>query len=196
MHNASLRHPGRWCLVMLLLSMLCGRAFAHKVNIFATVQADGIEGECYFSGGGRPKNCLIEFFDTSGNKLGETRTDEDGRFAFEPVVKVDHLIILKTADGHRAEFTVSAEELPDALPVAGALVAIGDTDVDERSPAASEDLERRVAQAVTRAIRPLRGQIDRLERRNRLRDILGGIGYIFGLAGLALYFKYRQRTKA
>ena len=152
---------------MLLLSMLCGRALAHRINIFATVQGGVIEGECYFSGGGRPKDCLVQFLDVSGDKLGETRTDENGRFAFEPVVKVDHLIVFETADGHRAEFTVSAEELSAALPAVGAPAAVRDAGVDGQSPAASaesEGLERRVAQAVTEAIRPLRMQIDCLEK--------------------------------
>ena len=39
----------------------------------------------------------------------------------------------------------------------------------------------------------LRHDIHELEHSIRLRDILGGIGYILGLVGIAMYFKARER---
>ncbi len=45
------------------------------------------------------------------------------------------------------------------------------------------------------ALRLLREDIARLENRIRLQDILGGIGYIVGLAGLAAWFMARRGRK-
>ncbi|PKO56769.1 MAG: hypothetical protein CVU25_09890 [Betaproteobacteria bacterium HGW-Betaproteobacteria-19] len=43
------------------------------------------------------------------------------------------------------------------------------------------------------ALRLLREDIARMEARIRLQDIVGGIGYIFGLAGLTAWFMARRR---
>lgn len=43
------------------------------------------------------------------------------------------------------------------------------------------------------AVRLLREDIARLEARIRLQDILGGLGYILGLAGLSAWFMARRR---
>ena len=172
-----------WTAAVVLSLLAAGPALAHKVNVFATVNAGVIEGECYLSGGGRLKECLVEFYGPSGEKLGETRTNADGLFRFEPTVRTDHRIVLDTGHGHRAEYTVSADELP-----ASALVAVQAT-----TPPDAGDIERRISEAVEKAIRPLRVQLDQRENRARLHDVLGGIGYIFGLAGVALYFKSKRR---
>jgi len=66
-------------------------------------------------------------------------------------------------------------------------------------PAASTGDENEQA-AVTVQLTELRTQIDELRRqisesdeRLRFRDILGGVGFILGLAGVAYYMKARQR---
>jgi len=169
--------------VLVLAGLGGGDALAHKVSVFAVAEGEFITGECYFSGGGRPKDCVVEFFDSVGRKLGQTRTDAEGRFSFRPNVRTDHLIVLDTGDGHRTEFTISAAELPAALSAPPTAARSGPPD----------DLDKRIARAVAKELRPLREQLSRAERRIRLRDILGGIGYIFGLAGVAAYFNRRRK---
>jgi nickel transport protein len=55
-------------------------------------------------------------------------------------------------------------------------------------------LESAIERAVARQIRPLREQLVAAEDRIRLQDILGGIGYIMGLTGLALWWASRRRS--
>ncbi len=57
-------------------------------------------------------------------------------------------------------------------------------------------LEQRIAEAVAREIRPLRRQLEEAQNRARLRDILGGIGYIVGVMGLVFFLKGRRRPDA
>lgn len=65
-------------------------------------------------------------------------------------------------------------ELADArIPTDGSLVAL-------------------VEEAVARQVRPLREQLLAHDERVQLRDILGGIGYILGLAGLVLWWHARR----
>jgi nickel transport protein len=51
-----------------------------------------------------------------------------------------------------------------------------------------------IERAVARQVRPLREELLATRDALRLQDILGGIGYIFGLAGLALWWRSRQPT--
>ena len=187
MDNAAKRRGLRsWAAAVVLSFLAAGPALAHKVNVFATVNNGAIEGECYSSGGGKLKECLVEFYDSSGEKLGETRTDADGRFRFEPTAQTDHRIVLDTGDGHRAEYTVPVGELPASYPAAAPAT----------TPSDAGDIERRISESVEKAIRPLRQQLDQWENKVRLHDVLGGVGYIFGLAGVVLYFKSKRRPTA
>ena len=98
---------------------------------------------------------------------------------------------------------VRAEELPPDLPqppekstVSRRRVVVPPGDVGEVEPkptqSASVDL---IAETVARQIRPLRRDIERYQHRTRVHDVLGGIGYIFGVMGLAAYFlARRERT--
>ena len=197
MSSATRRSDLPWLFAAVLAALLCCRnACAHKVNIFATVEGNVIKGESFLSGGGRPKGCLVEFFGADGKKLGEARTNDKGEFAFKPRVRTDHRIMLDMGDGHRAEFTIKADELPATLAHADDVHTSPAEGAGERGGATMPDIEERVSKAVAKELRPLRRQIDHLENQLRLRDVLGGIGYIFGLAGVVLYLKCRQRRSA
>lgn len=176
-------------------------ALAHKVKAFATVEGTVLSGYVYYPGGGKAKNIPVRFFDPHGVSLGETTTNDEGEFRFTATVRVDHHIVADTGDGHRAEFTVLATDLPASLgtPAAAAIPA-------EPPPAAPvpanpaavttgptvEALPALIEQAVARQVRPLREQLEAYEAKIRWHDVLGGIGYILGLAGLSYYLLARR----
>ncbi|MFP4077364.1 MAG: hypothetical protein ACLFTD_12930, partial [Halochromatium sp.] len=54
-------------------------------------------------------------------------------------------------------------------------------------------IERSVEQAVARQLRPLREALAEAQARVAFRDLLGGLGYIAGLAGLGLWWTRRRR---
>ena len=174
-----------WTITVLFTFLAAGSAFAHKVGVFAAVNNGVIEGEVYSSGGDALKDCPVLFLGPNGEKLGETRTQANGTFRFTPTARVEHLVVVDTGDGHRAEFKIGADELSAAEPP----VAEGQA----ANAPVPDDIEQRVAAAVAREILPLRRQIDQWERKTRFRDIIAGIGYIFGLAGVVLYFKAGKR---
>lgn len=185
-------------LVLLLCLALATPASAHKIKLFATTEGPVISGYAYFPGGGRAKETKIEFLDPAGQKLGEVTTDDQGQFRFEAKERLDHRLVLETGDGHRAEFLVRAEELPSSLPGPGpqAVKAVAETQ-EAAAPQAQAELGVQVSEArlaelvgqeVARHIAPLREQLEAYEERVRWHDVLGGIGYILGLAGLAFYF--------
>jgi nickel transport protein len=53
-------------------------------------------------------------------------------------------------------------------------------------------VEKAVEKAVGEAIKPLVRSFTEMTQKNSLTTIIGGIGYILGLMGIALYFKSRK----
>jgi len=103
---------------LLVWLLLAGPAMAHKLTVFAAVQGTKVTGEVYFRGGAPVRNATVAVLDPAGEKLGETTTDEEGKFTFVPRVGCDHRLVVKAGEGHAAEFTVTADELPRGLPAA------------------------------------------------------------------------------
>ncbi len=196
--------------LLLALLVLCGgTAWAHKVKVFATVEGRTIRGYVYFPGGGRARGVKVEVFGPADQKLGETLTNENGEFTLGVKVRCDHRLVVDTPGGHRATYRVGAAELPDDLPPlegGEASRAAPPTELPRTSgtqpPTSraaaiqSADVKETIREAVQKAVRPLREQLERLEEKRRLQDILGGIGYILGLAGISFYFLGLRRRKA
>jgi nickel transport protein len=59
-------------------------------------------------------------------------------------------------------------------------------------PSAEPELAALIEQAVARQVRPLREELLAAQGRAGLRDVLGGIGYIFGLAGVLMWWRSRR----
>jgi nickel transport protein len=58
----------------------------------------------------------------------------------------------------------------------------------------SNDVERIVEEALDRKLKPIiKILMESRDRGPTLKDILGGIGYILGLVGVASYFHYRRK---
>lgn len=185
---------------------------AHSIKVFATAEGDTISGYAYSRGGDRIRNQPIVIQNADGTVLGETTTDDNGEFTFPATQRIDHVIILETADGHRASFTVSADEFPETLAATtltqadveaeptvenpqSELSATVEVPKQEPEPGMTqEEIEQVVETAVSRQIRPLREQLEAYENTTRLHDTLGGIGYIIGIAGIAFYFMGRRKT--
>lgn len=170
-----------------------GQVLAHKVNIFAYVEGDSVYTESYFNDGRKCKNSTISVYDASGEQLREGTTDDEGIFVF-PVPKREKLkIVLNASMGHRAEYVLSRGELTGE--------EVQEEVSTVQNPAGGEtvtdgDIARVIDQALARRLGPLTEAVRRLEKqqeRASLRDVLGGIGYIFGLMGLYYYFRSRPR---
>ena len=178
-------------------------AFAHKLYVFAERIEDAvIHGRAYFPGDVAAQNINVIVSDPSGRELGRTTTDENGRFTFTARTRVDHHLLAKTADGHGGQCVVRASALPDSLPTEVA-AASGDSVPPPATSQAGPPAESAGGEPESIAIREqlkelgrqmdqLRGQVNESEERLRFRDILGGIGFIVGLAGAALYMKARR----
>ena len=205
------RYAAEAVVLCLLLSVNPG--LAHSLKVFAAFDGRRICGSAYVPGGRRLAGATVEIHDGTGQKLGETVTDARGAFAFEPVRLCDHRFVVDTGDGHRADCLVSVAELNGALSATAqtagsAAAARPGSDAGRRprqdansapasghgsAPFAPDGIRETVQAAIRAELKPLREQIDRYEARVRLHDILGGIGYILGVAGILFFATGRQR---
>jgi hypothetical protein len=100
---------------IVLLALLCvvPPAAAHKVILSAWPLGNEIEGELGFSSGEMAKpGTLIEVLGPDGERLGQTRVDDDGLFRYRPTAAVPHRLRANLGAGHVAETTLSVDELP------------------------------------------------------------------------------------
>lgn len=197
----------KWQRVILLSTLysllLTSFAFAHKVNVFAYVEGDMVYTESYFSDGRKVEGGVVEIYDSQENKLLEGKTDEEGQFNFKPPKKDDLKIVLVASMGHKNSYTLSADELPE---VGGQKSEV--TCLPARQ--GSQKLEKEVSQKETvqidldrikqiidvsldERLRPIIKELRRQEETTSLREIIAGIGYIFGIFGIVLYFLSRKR---
>ena len=168
---------GVFC-VLLFLALFSSRSvMAHKVvaDVYAT---DGVvEGEIGFSDGRMARDALVGIFAESGEKLGEVRTDANGFFAYRfPSVQ---------ALSFRADLS--------AGHLARADLAAGDLSAGRADGNAGQKPSTGVSSGLRRDILNLRKDIAALRAERCFQDILGGIGFIFGLFGIAAFVMGRQK---
>lgn len=188
-----------WLLIGLLA---CLPAQAHKLKVFASAEGDEILGQAYFAGGAPASGALIIVTDGEGQEVARLTPDEAGDFRYRVERRTNYKVTADSRDGHQASWTLQADEFSPSLPgteieetatdgssAAGAVSGPPPVSTQAQQPVATEQIER----AVARQIRPLRMALQEHDERVRLRDILGGIGYIIGLAGLALWWQGRRR---
>jgi nickel transport protein len=181
----------------LLLLMTASTVFAHKVNIFAYVEGDAVYTESYFPDGTKVKEGVVEVYDSQGKKLLEGKTNEDGQFNFKPPKKDDLKIVLLASMGHKNSYTLSADELPDVIaaqksekaePEESKVKAVAEVDLDQ--------IKRIIDTSLDEKLKPIMRQLTKAQRREvSFTEVIGGIGYIFGIMGIILYFVSKKEVK-
>lgn len=219
------RMTGRLFLRTLTLTALAvalsTSALAHKVNLFAYYEGDKIVVEGYFSKSRKAQDCEVVFSDAQGKTLHKGRTDDQGRFEVPMKelgpVKGDILITLIAGEGHKREYTLAAEEAPATS--ASSSKEGGEAQPDNKQTA---DVKAKEAQTVSASI----GNTQALEQKIReivkqenlsiikmlgnqqrllleqentgpsVRDVVGGIGWIFGIVGIIAFMSARNRKSS
>jgi len=207
--------------VWMLLVVAAPTAWAHKIYLHAEVVGQKVQGRAYFRGGVPAQKATLEVFLPDGRKLLQTKTDAKGEFWFQAPVRCDYRLVVDTGDGHAAEYTLPAADLPESLPPPEKVTLLPSqkpqNPPNEKSRGAAEEkpdpthsgqvlpleksqagvadpLPEWIEQAVHRQIAPLARKIEQMEERLRWSDVLGGIGYIVGLTGMGFYLLGMRRS--
>ncbi len=193
-------------LPLLLVFLTCPSSQAHKVRIFAWEENGIIKTETQFSGGRGAKNAEITVINKENNQeLLSGKTDNEGffNFAIPKAAKENHYdlnIVVNSGDGHKNNWLLNAADylqkgksaLVPPLPVPPPQNLANQPE----SPAwvvSEEQLTRIIEFTLESELAPIKRSLAKQQEKNpSLQDILGGIGYIFGLAGIAAYFKSKK----
>ncbi|EPR30649.1 hypothetical protein dsat_1371 [Alkalidesulfovibrio alkalitolerans DSM 16529] len=165
------------------LGVLPHEAFAHRVHAFAWIEGGQVMVDAYYSRSSRVNGGKVEIVDTaSGAVLATGTTDAEGRAVF--AVPMEHggqglTIVVDAGAGHRAEWSIAPEELAagdraEAAVPATAEPALG---AESGAPAAAKPPQAPVP--------PDDGP--------GLRDVVGGLGWIVGIFGIAAWLDARRR---
>jgi len=198
----------------LLLLIFYSQALAHNVTVFAWVEGDTVNVESKFSGGRRPVAAPVEVYDARGNLLLKGVTDEKGEFSFKVPKKTEMKVVLLAGMGHRGEWTIPLSDLDgvsagttaqaaetnsqsskqtDPNQAKSAISTVGGNPVPAGYVTAAE-IRNAVEGALDTKLKPvMKLLVETRQSGPSVTDILGGIGYIFGLIGVAAYFSAKCR---
>ena len=203
--------PARCCIAAMatIFLLITPTAFAHKLNMFAYVEGDEIFAEGYFTDGKKAKNSTITVFDPDNKQLLQGTSDDDGQFTFAIPQQSDLRITVNAGMGHQAEYVLLKDELSDETGIA---ITTTSQPSNTRSDITSNNndpqttalppiatriengaIRAEVERAVGKAIKPLMRELSTMRAEKSLADIIGGVGFIFGLFGIAMYFKSRKQ---
>lgn len=213
MHSKLL--PG-FVLAILAVIMGVSPCFAHKVNVYAYVEAERLVVSGYFGAGAKAGGCKVEVNDPSGASLLTGKTDSDGICVFRigdlPAGTKLVSITMEAGMGHKAMYEIDLSEevatagMPDkSRPTTPESYEVGPKSTYGHSPSldmSQDELTHRLEQIIDRKLEPLfwalAGQ-QRAQNENKfvsrpgITEIIGGIGWIVGLAGIAAFALSKRR---
>lgn len=192
---------------LFLLTFSATTCLAHKVRIFAWLEAGIIKTESKFSGGKAARNMTVIVVGTeSGKELIQGTTDVNGHFNFDlpPDLQEGLEITVQGAGGHKGSWIFEAPELNDLAttdhthPTTSHLTQHSAPQHSEsKSYVSRGELAEIIEASLEKKLAPIRKSLaENSQKTTTLQDILGGIGYLLGLAGIATYFKYRKKITA
>lgn len=199
----------RFFILSLLLFFTANNAQAHKLNMFAYVEGEDVYIEVYFADGKRAKNSKIKVYDPQSQLLYSSITDDEGGHQFAIPQKTELKIVVDAGMGHQTEYTLPVSEFSDeqnsnivATNVKTSSQKTADV-VTETVPAIAasappnmdmDQLKPLITRAVSQAVKPLQREISELKNKTSVSDLIGGVGYIFGLLGLFAYMDARKKS--
>ncbi len=205
---------------MLLLLTAAAPAFAHRVNVFAYADGEAVRVECSFSKSQKVRHGRLLITDSrTGAELIRAETDEQGAFSWKPdaaFLQSGHgvKIHLNAGEGHQASWIMEGSEL---AVIGGASPAVsgkpgqpgvrkessGPSGVQKNAAPAGTagpgpEWEERMDALLEARLAPMRQMLGQAlaalqDDSPRLRDVVGGIGWIIGLLGMGAYMRYRRR---
>ncbi|MTI61641.1 MAG: hypothetical protein FH762_16930 [Firmicutes bacterium] len=158
---------------------------AHKVILYAYVEGGKVVVEGGFGDGSAAKNAVVKVYNSQNELLNQGITNNSGLYEFEIPAKTDLKIVLNAGMGHQAEYTINKDKLPDIS------IKNSKENKDTTVTVFNEDkLRGIISQEIDKKITPLNRKLLRIENNKGpgITEILGGIGYILGIMGFALYF--------
>jgi nickel transport protein len=179
-----------------------GVSYAHKIRVFAWIAGDTVTVESGFSGGRPLVAGSVEVQDAAtGNSLLQGKTNDGGVFTFSlaKTIKQNGValrIIVSGGEGHQNEWLLETKDHQGGAGVDTTVAAAPTPSLATPVPADQANIEhltRIFDQLLEEKLAPIRRSLAQAEEQKpKFTDILGGIGYIVGIAGIIAWMKSRK----
>jgi nickel transport protein len=179
-------------IMIFLLSVLHTETVcAHKASLFAYREGSTVYTEAYFVDGTPCRNAEITARATDGTVVAEGYTDHGGLFSFPYALSGDLTISVRAGMGHGGEFllTVDKSDTLGSTPEGGDLTGEG-LEGDYTIEGGTTPNEAAIERIVEEKIGPIRDSVREIrvaQGKPTLGKVLGGLGWILGLAGAYLW---------
>lgn len=197
------------CFALCSVLSIAGLAHAHSVYIYAWPEHGSICTESYYSTEDKVRAGKVEMMTAAGESLQIVQSDQEGRACFRAPDKVEALrFVVDAGEGHRAQYTMSEEEVRAALnslPQGGAEKHGTDASGEAQTPAKPEPmalpddarLRALVREELQAQLAPMRQMLAQATAPHPpgWREIFGGLGWIAGLAGIGAAILARRCCK-
>ena len=183
----------RLSLFLACLFFLPLQAQAHKIYVFAWVSGDTVTVESYFSGNQPLINGNVTVKDNKSDTiLLQGIGDEKGIFTFAVPArareeKTDLLIVVSGSEGHQSQWLIPATDYLSEKNISTPKNSEG---------LSNTELRQMLQEILDQELAPIKRSLaENKQNKPGFRDIMGGIGYLLGLAGLVAWLKNRPQTK-
>lgn len=192
-------------------------AWGHKFNVFAYVEADKVMVEGYYGGKAKAIACLVEVLNSDGKKMLEGKTNAQGEYSFMlkdlPPTTGELTIVLHATGGHKALCRLKLPEssaYPTEKSTHQTQPELKEAKQTATDPAPSmmehqnaELLKKVVDEVIDAKLQPIiqmlssqqKLLVEQKEKSPSLTEMLGGLGWIFGLVGVAAYFMSLAKSR-
>ncbi|MBN1919007.1 MAG: hypothetical protein JW889_13960 [Verrucomicrobia bacterium] len=190
-----------------LLALVPRVAAAHRLNVFAYVEGSDVVVEAYFSDSRVARGAVVEAYDAAGSVVVTVETGADGTCRFPvPDVAGGLRVVASTGEGHRGEYSMTAEELGGAPPSSGdasagvsAVTPATDSAAGTR-PSGGRDCDEIAVRLdrIEAALRNVHRQLAELRRPRAgpsFERVLAGLGCIVGMTGAAMFVAAAHKTR-
>ncbi len=169
------------------------QANAHKIHVFAWVSGNTVTVESASSSNHPLVNGTVTVKNSKTDEILLQGTgNSKGIFTFElpAVVKenaADLLITVTGGEGHQAEWLLPAEEY------LAEITANKLSELPAQQTLSNEALEELLRKIMAEELAPVKRTLAKAqEKKPGFQDVMGGIGYLLGLAGLVAWLKNRK----
>lgn len=181
-------------------------SFGHKINLFVWAENGIITAESSLSGGRTLVHGTVKVVNSLTEETILTgENDQNGTFSFavpEEILKQSPPldIIVSGGDGHQAHWVIQAADYGGSAESASLLrepdkqVSTPQTDNQDPSCLSKAELEQILEIQLEKKLAPIRKNIGALVNHSpTLKDIVAGIGYLVGCAGIIAWFRSRRQ---
>ncbi|GAA3921596.1 hypothetical protein [Litoribacillus peritrichatus] len=192
--TARLKLTAKLFVVLCLIAPSVG--YSHLLKVFAYAEGESeIHGYVYFAGGGPAPGAKVVINQAlSGEPLTQVELNEAGEFVYQADQAADYEVVANTGDGHLATWNINKSDFAGEHSVSSESNGSSGSPPDSQAleQINNSDLAKLVERAVAKQVGPLRAELQASEERARFSDIMGGIGFIFGLSGVLLWWRSKE----